>query len=93
MRVTTSKGSPPPRRDRKAAFDRESGSESSATKKAQRLVYHRGSLPISAAFRLRYGRLLMRGWGCVGNRQAHMQARGGWNGNWGEWGPGDQIRL
>lgn len=62
-------------------------------KKAQRMIYHHGSLPISAAFTLRYGVLLMRGRAASGGPPCTLAKRAaGRIGNWGEWRLDNQIR-
>jgi hypothetical protein len=55
---------------------RSAASKKPKGKKAQRLVYHHGSLPISAAFTLRYSGLLMRGWAASGTAMRACEARG-----------------
>jgi hypothetical protein len=55
---------------------RSAASKKPKGKKAQRLIYHYGSLPISAAFTLRYGHLLMQGWAASGTAMRACEARG-----------------
>jgi hypothetical protein len=55
---------------------RSAASKKPKGKKAQRLVYHHGSLPISAAFTLRYGSLQMRRWAASGTAVRACEARG-----------------